>query len=84
MMSVKRNIIVLAVIVIIEVIGMLAVWPGGLIRRDTMYSSGDGHEYVFTLPLYSGEECTQVFTALGDVIGEQSFAVKRVGELSSD
>ena len=80
----KRKIILLMAIIFIELIAMISVWPGGLIRRDTMYSSGDGHEYVFTLPLYSGEECTQVFTALGDVIGEQSFAVKRVGELSSD
>lgn len=80
----KRNKILLAVIIVVELIAMVAVWPGGLIRRDTMYSSGDGHAYVFTLPLYSGDECTQGFVALGDLAKEHSFAVKSVGELSDD
>lgn len=83
-MAGKKNKIILAVIAVIELIAMIVVWPGGLIRRDTMYSSGDTHAYVFTLPLYSGDECTQGFVSQGDVIKEHSFAVKRVGTLSSD
>jgi hypothetical protein len=83
-MAGKKNKIILALLVVIELIAMLAVWPGGFIRRDTMYSSGDTHAYVFTLPLYSGDECTQGFVSQGDVIKEHSFAVKRVGTLSSD
>lgn len=83
-MTDKRNKILLSVIIVIELILMIAVWPGGVIRRDTMFSSGDTHAYVFTLPLYSGDECVQSFTALGDVLKEHSFSVKRVGELSSD
>ncbi len=83
-MTDKRNKILLSVIIVIELILMIAVWPGGVIRRDTMFCSGDTHAYVFTLPLYPGDECVQSFTALGDVLKEHSFSVKRVGELSSD
>ena len=79
-----RNKILIIAIALIELALMLAVWPGGLIRRETMYSSGDTHAYVFTLPLYSGDECTQGFVALGDSIKVHSFSVKRVGSLSSD
>ena len=78
------NKILLSVIIVIELILMIAVWPVGLVRRDTMFSSGDSHAYVFTLPLYSGDECVQSFSAQGDVLKTHSFSVKRVGELSSD
>lgn len=71
-------------IVIIELIAMIAVWPIGVVRRDTMYSSGDTHDYVFTTPLYCGDEITQSFNALGDTLKQHSFAVKRATELSDD
>ena len=83
-MADKRNRLLLIIIAVVELILMVAVWPGGLIRRETMFSSGDTHVYVFTLPLYSGDECTQGFVALGDSIKEHSFSVKRVGSLSGD
>ena len=83
-MTGKKNKILLLAIIVIELILMIAVWPVGLVRRDTMFSSGDSHAYVFTLPLYSGDECVQSFTAQGDALKAHSFSVKRVGELSSD
>ena len=76
--------IVLSIIVIAELIAMLAIWPGGVIRRDTMYTSGDAHEYVYTEPLYNGDECVQTFTALGDVLKEHSFSVRRFNELDDN
>ena len=83
-MRFSRKAIVLSIIVIAELIAMIAVWPGGMIRRDTMYSSGDTHEYVYTEQLFCGDECVQTFTALGDELKEHSFSVKRFNELGDD
>ncbi len=80
----ERNRLLLAVIVLFELIAMVAVYPGGIIRRETRYSSGDTHEYAHTFPLEAGDECTQSFIAMGDLLIEHDFSVKVATPLSED
>ena len=76
--------IILFSVIIVELIAMLAVYPGGIIRRETVYGSGGNHSYTYTSPIGIGDECVQSFEALGDVLLRHSFAVKVEEQLSDD
>ncbi len=79
----KKTIILYAVVVI-ELIAMFAVYPGGIVRRETMYGSGGNHGYAYTAPLRVGDEYIQSFISSGDRLLSHSFAVRVDGELSDD
>ena len=79
-----RNKIIFFTVIVLELVAMLAIYPVGLVRRDVMYSSGDSHEYIYTFPLYAGDETSQSFIAQGDLLKQHGFAVIRATELSED
>ena len=79
-----RNKIILFTVIVLELVAMLAIYPVGLVRRDVMYSSGDSHEYFYSVPFNAGEKTTQSFIAQGDLLKQHGFAVIRSTELSED
>ena len=69
---------------VIECILMLCIYPGGMIRRDRVYSSNSQNGYVWIDNITKGMTYSQSFTAMGDLLTYHSFALRGNSNASDD
>ncbi len=80
----RKKQILLAVLVLLELFCMLAVWPGGVLRRERECHSGTVGEYTYTDRVEPGQVYRQGFVAQESVLKKHAFSLDVEGEISDD